>query len=255
MVGQLYPKSAFRHDFPPAKEGKIMAKKKVVNLLNVTVNSSTKAPKQPKDRKPYDDRKVKPGEVLVPMMATKDRIRTLGANTANIYTWKNAGRVYQVMFYPVPKSTKKIAMQQFATELNEFLGKNRDARCLTPQDDGSVKVCPKKNGDNRCACVDCPHNSAYDREDKTIDSLDAMLEVGYEPKPTRSAEDEFMFGELFDELMQELREKYPREEQIVTMLLDDEEKKAIFEKLKLKKSQGYNVLAQANKLVEKILRS
>lgn len=50
-------------------------------------------------------------------------------------------------------------------------------------------------------------------------------------------------------------EKYPREEQIVTMLLDDEEKKAIFDKLKLEKSQGYNVLAQANKLVERILRS
>lgn len=232
-----------------------MAKKKVVNQLNVTFNLTIGEKKEPRDHKPYDDRKVKPGEVLVPMMATDERIKLLSANRANIRTWKNAGRVYQVMFYPVPKTAKKLAMQQFASELNEFLGANRDARCLIPQEDGSVKVCPKKNGDNRCACVDCPHNGEYDREDKTIDSLDALLEVGYEPTPSPSAEEEFMLGELFAELMQELHDKYPREEQVVTMNLNDKDKKAIIEKLKLGKSQGYNVISQTIALVESIIRS
>lgn len=219
-----------------------MAKKKAVNLLNVTVNHSPKAPKKPKDCKPYDDRKVQPGEILVPMLATKERIKMFGANTANIRTWKNADSVYQVMFYPVPKSAKELAMQQFASELNEFLGENHDAQCLVPQTDGSLNVCPKKNGDGRCVCVDCPYNGEYEHEDKSIYSLDALLEAGYEPTPSPSAEEEFMFGELFAELMQELQDKYPREEQVVKMNLEDESEKAIIEKLKLDKRQGYNVI-------------
>lgn len=232
-----------------------MTKRETINLLNDTINNSTKAPKKPKDLRPYDDRKVKPGEVLVPMMATEERIKLLGANRANIRTWKNAGRVYQVMFYPVPKSAKRLAMQQFSSELNEFLGANYDAHCLIPQEDGSVKVCPENNGNNRCVYVNCQHNGEYDHEDKTLDSLDALLEAGYEPTPSPSAEDIFMESELFAELMQELHDRYPREEQIVILSLNDEKKKVIIEKLRLSKSQGYNVIAQTVLLVENLIHS
>lgn len=117
----------------------------------------------------------------------------LDANRENIHTWKSAGCVYQVMFYPVPKSAKKLAIQQFAFELNEFLGTNHDARCLIPQEDGSTKVCLKKNSYNRHSCVDCPYSGKYERD---VDSLDALLEVGYEPIPSPSAEEEFMLREF-----------------------------------------------------------
>lgn len=229
-----------------------MAKKKVLNHLNITASLTTREKKSPYNRKPYDDRKIMPGEVLAPMIATEERIKLLGANRTNIYTWENAGCVYQVMFYPVPKSAKKLAMQQFAFELNELLSNNHDAHCLIPQEDGSTKVCPKKGDDNRHSCVDCPHNEEYV---KTIDSFDALLEVGYEPIPSPSAEEEFMFGELFAELMQELHTKYPLEEQVVTMILDGKDKRAIIEKLKLGKSQGYKVISQTIALVENIIRS
>ena len=231
-----------------------MTEPKAVSQINVTVNVSTEAKKEPQDRKAYDDREVKPGEVLVPMMAFPDRLEIMDVNPANIRTWHNAGRDYEVIFYPVPVAYRQTAMQQFASELNEFLGENRDARCLIPQEDGSVRVCPKKNGDNRCACADCPHNGEYEREDKTIDSLDALMdEFGYEPAPTPSAEEEFMLGELFEELMKELHDKYPREEKIVTMFLDDADKKAIIDALKLGQSQGYNVIAKTVELVTRLV--
>ena len=232
-----------------------MANSNVLNQFNTTTNLTAVEKKDLQNRKPYDDRKVMPGEVLAPMMATETRIKLLGANRANIYTWKSAECVYQVMFYPVPKSAKKLAMQQFAFELNELLDINHDAHRLIPQEDGSTKVCPKKNGANCRSCINCPHNGEYEREDKTFDSLDALLEVGYEPIPSPSAEEDFMLGELFIELMQELHNKYPREERVVTMSLDGKDKKAIIEKLKLSKSQGYKVISQTISLVESIIRS
>lgn len=232
-----------------------MKKNKFLNQLNITTSLTTGEKKSPYNRKPYDDRKIMPEEVLVPMMATEERIKLLDANKANILTWESAGCVYQVMFYPVPKSAKKLAMQQFAFELNELLGTNHDARCLIPQEDGSTKVCPKKNGNNRHSCVNCPHNRDYEHEVKTIDSLDALLEIGYEPKPSPSAEEEFMFGELFIELMQKLHDNYPLEERIVTMTLEGKDKEAIIKELKFSKSQGHKVISQTITLVETIIRS
>ena len=231
-----------------------MKETKAVGQINVTVNVNSEAKKEPQGRKAYDGREVKAGEVLVPMMAFTDRLEYMDVKPENIRTWHTAGRDYKVIFYPVPAEYEKVAMQQFTSELNEFLGANRDARCLIPQEDGSVKVCPKKNGDNRCACVDCPFNGVYEREDKTIDSLNALIEeYDYEPAPSRSAEDEYMLTELFVDLMKELHEKYPREEKIVTMYLADKDKKDIIEALKLGSSQGYNVIAKAVDLVTKLV--
>ena len=38
-----------------------MTEPKAVSQINVTVNVSTEAKKEPQDRKAYDDREVKPG--------------------------------------------------------------------------------------------------------------------------------------------------------------------------------------------------
>ena len=214
----------------------------------------TETSNEPQERKAYDGREIKAGEVLVPMMAYPDRVKIMGAESANIRTWNKAGRRFPVMFYPVPEAYYTLAMQQFSSELNEFLGENRDARCLIPQPDGSHKLCPKKNGDNRVACKDCPHNGEYERQDKTVDSLDALMdENGYEPSPVRSAEDECMDRVLFTELMQELQEKYPREAEIVTMYINDMERKEIIEALGLRPSQGYNVIAKTMDLVKELI--
>lgn len=216
---------------------------------SVTVNESNE-----KGRMPYDNREVKEGEVLVPMMATPERIEGLDVDKRNLRTWRGAGRLYTVMFYPVPKEFRNEAMRQFNAELNEYLGKNRDARCLIPQEDGTVKVCPKKNGDNHCACKDCPYNGVLERQDKTEVSLEALMEESeYEPATSPSAEEEYMLAAMLEELLEELNEKYPKEAEIVNMLLDDVDKEAIFERLGLKKSQGYNLIKSAEKHVRKFI--
>ncbi len=233
-----------------------MVETKAVSQLNDTVNLNIEAKEEPHKRKPYDDRDLKPGEVLVPMLAFPDRVELLGANTANIRTWHNAGQAYNVMFYPVPSEYKQMAMQQFASELNEFLGGNRDARCLIPQEDGTFRVCPKKNGNNRCACIDCPHNGEYDRQDKTIESLEHLIdEFDFEPVFASSAEEEVMLIELLKDLGHELHEKYPRDMEIVSMFLDDIDIATMISRLNLGRSQGYNVIRQTIARVEKILYS
>ncbi len=228
----------------------------VVTNVFVTVNPAPETKKESQERKPYDDRELKPGEVLVPMMAFHDRVKTMDVNPDNIRTWHDAGRAYKVMFYPVPKEAEKLALQQFDSELNEYLGYRRDARCLIPQEDGTYKVCPKKNGDNRCACKDCPHRGEYDREDKTIVSLDELRDKhNYEPATSRSAESEAMFPILLKEFIEELQDKNPQLKETVTMRMNDVELNAMFDALNVKKSQGYNLVDMAKKELRKFLYS
>lgn len=229
-----------------------MAKKAKVSI-NVTVSANTSVPAP---RKAYNNQPLGNGEVLVPMMATEERIKVMDICTANLRTWSMGGKKYRVMFYPVLAEYKDIAMTQFNTELNEFLGERRDARCMIPQEDGTLKVCPKKNGDNRCACVDCPHKNEYSREDKTISSLDSLRdEFDYEPVSNESAEDAALLGILFSELIDELKTINIRYADIVEMLIYGYNKQDVIEKLKLNKSQGYNEIKKAEELVKKFLFS
>lgn len=222
-----------------------------VNLnINVTIDTT------PSERKAYDNRTVKPDEVLVPMVVDDELIDLYEMDKRNIRTWHMGGVPYKVAFYPVPADNVKTAMSQFNSQVNELLGERRDARCMIPQPDGSYKVCPKKNGNNRCACVDCPHNGEYEREDKTIVSLDNMMdEFEYEPSTTQSAEDEVMLAYTLEDLFERLHKIDPRMEQIVLMGLDGLDKETIFKQLKLQKSQGYNIYKQTKTETLKILRS
>ena len=222
-----------------------------VNLnINVTIDTSVS------ERKAYDNRTIKPGEVLVPMVVDDELIDLYEMDKRNIRTWHMGGVPYKVAFYPVPADNVKTAMSQFNSQVNELLGERRDARCMVPQPDGSYKVCPKKNGNNRCACVDCPHNGEYEREDKTIASLDYMMdEFEYEPSTNQSAEDEAMLAYTLEDLFERLHEIDPRMEQIVLMGLNGVDKEVIFEKLGLKKSQAYNIYNHTKTETIKILRN
>lgn len=226
----------------------------MANTLNLNINVTIDT--TPSERKAYDNRTVKPGEVLVPMVVDDELIDLYEMDKRNIRTWHMGGVPYKVAFYPVPADNVKTAMSQFNSQVNELLGERRDARCMVPQPDGSYKVCPKKNGNNRCACVDCPHNGEYEREDKTIASLDYMMdEFEYEPSANQSAEDKAMLAYTLEDLFERLHEIDPRMEQIVLMGLDGVDKEVIFEKLGLKKSQAYNIYKQTKTETIKILRN
>ena len=157
-----------------------------------------------------------------------------------------AGITYRVVFYAVPEDKSQMAMQQYYSEVNDLLnlklGRNRDSRCLIPQEDGSFKVCPKKSGDNRCACKDCPYNGKLQKEDRGIASLDKMLE-----------EDDWQAPALAD-LLEYLTEKYPRYHKIVTLGLQGFTTKEIVDKLGVNKSRAYQEINNAKKTVKDFLK-
>jgi len=242
--------------------------------INVTINEScSKAENSSitdssaEERKPYDNREVKPGEVLVPMMVNDSLLEILdGVDRKNLRTWHMAGRTFRVAFYPIPAEYAEIAKQQYYSQLHEFLGEHRDARCLVPQSDGSYRVCPKKNGNNRPDCAHCPHHGEYEREDKTITSLDALLdEYGYDPTYTTNDTDPIMLKMAYEDLLAHLADK-PRDRDIVSTgfaigskdgYLAAGDRKELVEKVMkkygLKSSRAYQLVADVLKEVEKYL--
>ena len=188
-----------------------------VNLnLNVTIDNTAA------ERKAYDNRTVKTGEVLVPMVVSDDLIDLYEMDRHNIRTWLKAGRKFMVAFYPVLAKDERIAMSQFNTQVNELLGERRDARCLIPQPDGTKKLCPKKNGDNRCSCIDCPHKGKYEKEDKSVVSLDELYETfDMEASEESTIEESLILADSLNTLLQRLEEKEPRYAKIIKLIIAD----------------------------------
>ena len=210
-------------------------------------------------RKPYNDKPLRDGEVLVPQMVT-DRwyAISIGGNPRNFRTWTLAGIRYTVMFVPVRTDEVAISMEDFTEALNELLdeklGPNRHSRCLIPQPDGSVKVCPKVNGNNHAPCAQCPHRGEYEREDRSSVSLDELDEDDYAPlECVPSAESLAMDGLLLEDLLKHLKSISPIIADIVSMGYEGLKKKEIVQRLGVKSSQAYALCAKAEKLVREYL--
>ena len=219
-----------------------------VNLnVNVTINNTSAG------RKAYDNRTVREDEVLVPMVVTDDLINLYEMDRHNIRTWQMGGRTFMVAFYPVPAAEEKIAMSQYYTQVNELLGERRDARCLIPQPDGTFKVCPKKNGDNRCSCTNCPDKTEYEREDKALASLDKLYEsYDYEVGEVSSFEETLILADSLNTLLQHLEEKEPRYAKIIKLIIADYTPGEIIDIIKLNKSRGYQEIKNAQKLAKEL---
>lgn len=209
------------------------------------------------DWKAYNDAKLKADEVLVPQLVSKDYARDLGANMANLRTWEKAGVKYTVMFTPVNKHQEKIAWFIFNAEVNELLdeklGPNRQSRCLVPQPDGSRKPCPKKNGDNHEACANCPHRNEYEREDRSTVSWDKLEEMDYAAGMESHADDSYKVVMLLRDLLDELEAKNPKYAHAVMLSYAGYSKKEIFEVLGVQKSQGYDIMKEAERLTREFL--
>lgn len=219
---------------------------------NVTINKAT-------DREVYNGIPLKVGEALVPMVVDEQFLDLNAVSADKVRTWQMAGITYRVVFYPVPNDKVQMAMQQYYSEVNDLLnlklGRNRDSRCLIPQEDGSFQVCPKKNGDNRCACKDCPYNGKLQKQDKGSASLDKMLEENdWETPSSDNVEDEALLGMTLAALLDYLMEKYPRYHKIVTLGLQGFTTKEIVEKLGVNKSRAYQEINNAKKAVKDFLR-
>lgn len=207
------------------------------------------------ERQAYNGLPLKEGEVLVPTLADDNFIRTNEVSGDKLRSWRMAGVDYTVAFYPVAADAVKHAMSQYHSQVNDLLdrklGPNRDARCLIPQEDGSFVVCPKKRGDNRCACKDCPYHGVYEREDKGIVSLDEIHDdYELDVPASNNTEAEALLPIILDDLMSELKEKNPRIYTVLSLLKEGKDKKdvlkSIKEKYKLRSdSRAYDIFADA----------
>lgn len=207
--------------------------------------------------KSYNDRPLKADEVLVPQLVDEDYARKLGANMANLRTWKKCGVSFIVMFVPVKKGKVKQMTSVFNAHVNELLDEklspNRHSRCLIPQPDGSKKVCPKKSGENHPNCEHCPHRGEYERQDKSVVSLNFLADFDYAAGSAPSASDEFLVRELLRELLSELEKRSPQLAKIVTLGYAGFEKKEILSMLGVRQSQAYNLWNEAEHFTKKFL--
>lgn len=209
--------------------------------------------------KSYNDALLQEDEVLVPQLVSKEYAAGFGANIANLRTWEKSGISYLVMFIPVPKDQEKQAWSIFNAEVNEMLdeklGPNRFSRCIISQPDGSLKVCPKRKGNNHETCVNCPHRNEYEREDRATVSLDELAEMNYSAGAKSHADDEYKVEMLLEDLINELEQKNPKLARIVNLSFIGYDKDEIFEDIGVKKSQGYDLWKEAERLTREFLYS
>ncbi len=136
-----------------------------------------------KSWKSYNNEPLRDGEILVPQLVSHEYAIARGADPANLRTWTKSGVRFLVMFVPVPVAQEKICRQEFNSEVNELLderlGPNRRSRCLIPQPDGSVKTCPKRKNGNHAPCAACPYRGVYEKEDRSVVSLDELDQDAY----------------------------------------------------------------------------
>lgn len=207
----------------------------------------------------YNDAPLQADEVLVPQLVSKEYATGLGANLANLRTWKKSGISYLVMFIPVPKSQEKQAWSIFNAEVNELLdeklGPNRFSRCMVPQPDGSKKPCPKKKRNNHESCANCPFRNVYEKEDRATVSLDKLAEMNYAAGAESHADDDYKVEMLLEDLINELEQQNPKLARIVTLGYAGYSKAEIFEMIGVQKTQGYDLFKEAERLTKEFLYS
>ena len=127
-----------------SRKGQKMTKK------NVTVN--------------YNGESLKADEVLVFTPYDEEDVKNNVTNKESIVTITKAGKSVKAVLKAVPKEFEAVAKAQFNSWQREQLPAPTEGRCMIPQPDGTYKECPKKNGDNRISCINCPNKGKYDRK-------------------------------------------------------------------------------------------
>ena len=211
------------------------------------------------NRIPFNGKPLREGEVLVPQLVDdREYAIAIGAKPENLRTWSKGGVSYTVMFVPVPADQEKISQQFFDAAVNEMLdeklGPNRHSRCLIPQPDGSVKVCPKVKDGNHAPCSQCPHKGEYEREDKSNVSLNELDEENFHPmEAAPSAEAEALEEIIFDDLVAYLKNINPTLADVITLGFQGFDRKDVIRQLPVKSSQAYDLYAKAERLSREFL--
>lgn len=224
---------------------------KMANELNIneTINTAADA----NGHTAYNGKALKEGEVLVPMLLTEETKKLMDINPQHIRTWQNAGVKYEVIFFPVQEAFQKVAMSQFNSQVNELLGTGRDKRCLIKQPDGTYKKCPKKNGNNRCSCAECPNRGKLPTASSKPVSLDEIQDdLKTKPSAKVNIEETVVLSASLDFLIKSLEAIEPRYAKIIQLIMQGYTASEIISDINLNKSRGYQEIKNAQKLAKEL---
>ena len=112
----------------------------------------------------YNGEPLKADEVLVFTPYDEEDVKNNVTNKESIVTITKAGKSVKAVLKAVPKEFEAEAKAQFNSWQREQLPQPTEGRCMIPQPDGTYKECPKKNGDNRVSCTNCPNKGKYKRK-------------------------------------------------------------------------------------------
>lgn len=112
----------------------------------------------------YNGEPLTADEVLVFTPYDEEDAKNNVTNKESIVTITKAGKSVKAVLKAVPKEFEAEAKAQFNSWQREQLPQPTEGRCMIPQPDGTYKECPKKNGDNRVSCTNCPNKGKYKRK-------------------------------------------------------------------------------------------
>lgn len=112
----------------------------------------------------YNGEELKDDEVLVLTPYDDMDAEVNVTHKENIVTVTKVGVSVKAVLKAVPKAYAGVARSQFNAWQRDFLPKETEGRCLIPQEDGTEKECPKKDGNNRVSCDQCPYRGKYKKK-------------------------------------------------------------------------------------------
>ena len=123
-----------------------------------------------------------------------------------------------------------------------------------PQPDGTRKVCPKVRNGNHAPCATCPYKGEFEREDRSVTSLNELAEDDFHPmEAAPSAESEALEEVIFDDLVAYLKDINPALADVITLGFQGFDRKDVIRQLPVKSSQAYDLYAKAERLTREFL--
>ena len=217
------------------------------------IEEATELTQAIRKKRTYNGEPIPEGYVLAPVWLKREFVDDApDIKSENLITKTYAGIEFLIGYVAVPPEKYEGLKQDCDEQINKYLKKHRDGRCIIGhKKDGSPKLCPKSN-----RCKDCIHKGEYDRYNPARDD---NLEVVFTDLTEEvSVIDEYpcMQDNEPDEeklvrLLKHLETIDKRYCDIVTMKLAGVSMEKIFDKLKLKSKRGYQVVDECEQVCRK----
>lgn len=180
------------------------------------------------NRKPYNDIPCGAGEVLVPVVLDakmKETLKPMGLNTNNAESWRfpYASEKIPVVFIPVEEEKKDISMKLFNQAADRYL-----KRHTKDEWDEFLSI------------------------DKFMEDSEEEDKAGFDPTGSTEREDFELLQAMICDLISEVTALNPKYGRVLELLAADHDRGDIISELSLGKSQGYEVIKNAQAFAKEL---